>query len=251
MAKPFNVLPVSFSSIDAYETCAKQFYELRVLKRWKQEESEPMAWGNAVHKALENNIKFGRPLPTNMAAYQWGLDAVGARAPESVISAELDVAMTEWRQPTGFWDADAWARGKIDVFIHDASATKALNGDWKGLPLETPLPTPSGWTTMGDVAVGDLLYDENGGTCKVVGKSQIKQLPCFRITFDDGSTAECDNEHLWKLVDGRVVPITELNRRDCWAAAKAKGGKNSHRPICSGHVASRWQTHEWRNNQAR
>lgn len=131
MAKPFSVLPVSFSSMDAYETCPKQFYETRVLKRWKQEESEAMRWGNEVHKALENAIKFGRTLPANMSAYAWGLRAINARSKESVISAELDVAMTEWRRPTGFWDDDAWARGKIDVLIRDEKVTSALNGDWK------------------------------------------------------------------------------------------------------------------------
>lgn len=29
----------------------------------------------------------------------------------------------------------------------------------KGLALDTPLPTPTGWTTMGDVQTGDILYD--------------------------------------------------------------------------------------------
>ena len=32
----------------------------------------------------------------------------------------------------------------------------------KALALDTPLPTPTGWTTMGEVAVGDQLYDAQG-----------------------------------------------------------------------------------------
>ena len=36
----------------------------------------------------------------------------------------------------------------------------------KSLALDTPLPTPQGWTTMGDVRVGDTLFDEHGTPCR-------------------------------------------------------------------------------------
>ena len=34
--------------------------------------------------------------------------------------------------------------------------------DWKGLPLDTKLPTPNGWTTMGEIQVGDTVFDQYG-----------------------------------------------------------------------------------------
>ena len=37
----------------------------------------------------------------------------------------------------------------------------------KALALDTPLPTPEGWTTMGELGIGDLLYDEKGQPCPV------------------------------------------------------------------------------------
>lgn len=36
----------------------------------------------------------------------------------------------------------------------------ATKGAGKALALDTPLPTPTGWTTMGDVQVGDVLFDD-------------------------------------------------------------------------------------------
>ena len=69
--------------------------------------------------------------------------------------------------------------------------------DYKGLALDTPLPTPNGWTTMGKVEVGDLLFDSEGNPCRVVSKSSIHKRRCYRITFDDGSSVVCDDEHLW------------------------------------------------------
>jgi hypothetical protein len=32
----------------------------------------------------------------------------------------------------------------------------------------TYLPTPEGWTTMGDIRVGDQVFDEQGKSCNVV-----------------------------------------------------------------------------------
>lgn len=125
------VIPASYSSISAYETCPKQFYHLRIAKDVKQEESKEMAWGNLVHKALENNIKYQRPLPENMVMYQWGLDVVAKRQADTALYAELDAAITEEFSATGFWDSDCWVRGKIDVLAMDEAQTKAMNGDWK------------------------------------------------------------------------------------------------------------------------
>lgn len=71
--------------------------------------------------------------------------------------------------------------------------------DKKGLPLDTPLPTPTGWTTMGEVAVGDQLFGSNGEVATVKGKSEIHHNPCVRITFDDGSSQVCDIDHRWPV----------------------------------------------------
>lgn len=86
--------------------------------------------------------------------------------------------------------------------------------DWKGLPLDTLLPTPLGWTTMGEVKVGDYVYDMNGQRQKVLAKSSVKNKHCYNITFDDFSSVICDDEHLWRLDDGRVVPVTKLKKGD-------------------------------------
>src|SRR5262245_44455109 len=46
-------------------------------------------------------------------------------------------------------------------------------GGGKALALNTPLPTPDGWTTMGDVRVGDFLFAETGALCRVVAVSAV------------------------------------------------------------------------------
>lgn len=69
--------------------------------------------------------------------------------------------------------------------------------DGKGLALDTPIPTPTGWTTMGALSVGDFVLDMDGQPVRVAKKSKVKHLDCYRITFRDGSSVVCDEEHIW------------------------------------------------------
>jgi len=70
------------------------------------------------------------------------------------------------------------------------------------LALSTPVPTPFGWTTMGDIADGDLLYDECGRICRVTGLSPVFDgRPCFEVAFDDGECIVADGEHRWPVWD--------------------------------------------------
>src|SRR5262249_9841 len=66
--------------------------------------------------------------------------------------------------------------------------------------LDTPLPTPSGWTTMGDVQTDDLLLDEFGNPCRVVGTSPVfNDRKCYRVTFADKTSIVADEQHLWEV----------------------------------------------------
>lgn len=67
----------------------------------------------------------------------------------------------------------------------------------KGLAVSTPIPTPYGWTTMGDIEVGDIVFDMYGSQTKVIATSEIKHLPCFKVNFSNGDSIVCDNEHRW------------------------------------------------------
>ena len=60
-------------------------------------------------------------------------------------------------------------------------------GGGKGLALDTPLPTPTGWTTMGEVQPGDWLLDDHGQPCRVLYTSPIQHRDCYRLRLDDGA----------------------------------------------------------------
>ncbi|MBA3019626.1 DNA translocase FtsK [Propionicimonas sp.] len=72
-------------------------------------------------------------------------------------------------------------------------------GTGKALALDTPVPTPAGWSTMGELQPGDQLFDETGARCTVLMAHQVMEgRPCHRVRFSDGSSIVADGEHLWE-----------------------------------------------------
>ncbi|MGB8383462.1 MAG: hypothetical protein WCG47_19810, partial [Dermatophilaceae bacterium] len=75
-------------------------------------------------------------------------------------------------------------------------------GTGKALACTTPIPTPSGWTTMGELSVGDVVFDEQGQRCTVTGVyDQPQGRPCNEVVFSDGSSIVADEDHLWWTLD--------------------------------------------------
>lgn len=68
------------------------------------------------------------------------------------------------------------------------------------LDLNTKIPTPTGWTTMGDVQVGDLIYAPDGTETKVTFKSEVyTDHKCYAVKFSDGTEIIADENHKWKV----------------------------------------------------
>lgn len=68
----------------------------------------------------------------------------------------------------------------------------------KALALDSLIATPDGFTTMGAVAVGDLVMAQDGRPTKVVAKSPVYLgRPCYDVEFSTGEVVRCDAEHLW------------------------------------------------------
>lgn len=72
-------------------------------------------------------------------------------------------------------------------------------GGGKAVRLATVVPTPTGYTTMADLRVGDVVFDEHGQPCRVTGKSapHIDPWGTWRVRFDDGSDIVCGGHHEW------------------------------------------------------
>ena len=101
--------------------------------------------------------------------------------------------------PTGYHGLDELLSGLQPSTLNIVGARPATG---KALALDTPIPTPTGWTTMGDLRVGDEVLDDAGGPCNVVYTSPIfSDHRCFEVRFDDGTTIVADAGHRWLAYD--------------------------------------------------
>lgn len=72
----------------------------------------------------------------------------------------------------------------------------------KALAVNTPIPVPSGWRTMGDLREGDFVFGSDGKPTQVLFKSEVfVGHDCYRLTFSDGSTIVADAGHKWTVRD--------------------------------------------------
>ena len=67
------------------------------------------------------------------------------------------------------------------------------------LAVSMPVATPKGWLPIGELQIGDLVFSEKGKLTEVVNISDYEESPTWKITFSDGSTVRCDDQHLWKV----------------------------------------------------
>ena len=68
----------------------------------------------------------------------------------------------------------------------------------KALAADTPVPTPGGWRCMGELAVGDQVFDESGGPATIVAATPVMLgRPCREVVFSDGQSLIADTSHGW------------------------------------------------------
>lgn len=106
-----------------------------------------------------------------------------------------------------------------------------FEGLGKALALETPVPTPKGWTTMGALAVGDEVFGPDGKPARVVAATDVMHgRPCYRVTFSDGAQITADAQHQWLT---ETLPAREaaarVRRRP--ATTRARGTDQRHKRI--------------------
>ncbi len=69
----------------------------------------------------------------------------------------------------------------------------------KALALDTEVPTPSGWRSMGDLEPGDEVFDHEGRPTRIVAATEpMVGRPCREVVFSDGTTVVADAAHLWE-----------------------------------------------------
>lgn len=181
--------------IDTYDLDETEFNSVQqdILDEWQRTNKASTDRGTSIHSDLEH-MYTGKKKCT---VKQYG---VGGEFQVSADYYELDIERGVYPEYLIYYKSDDGVvrlAGQIDLLIKDGNDIYIV--DYKGLPLNTPIPTRTGWTTIKDVEVGDELFDKDGNITKVLHKSEIHHNPCFKITFDNGEYIVADHEHRWSV----------------------------------------------------
>ena len=107
----------------------------------------------------------------------------------------------------------------------------------KALTMDSKLYTPTGYILMRDVKIGDVLLDEQGRKCRVTGVFPQGIKSIYKITFTDGSSVECCEDHLWyvntprRKYSGQPYVVKSLKEiaKDYKSVSNTKCGKRVSR----------------------
>lgn len=119
----------SYSSIKDFEGCPKRFNEVRILKRFKQQDTEATLYGTAVHKAFEDYVKDKTPLPPQFSQFKPFVEPLAGL--DGDIRCEEKIGVRRDFKPCGFFDKDVWIRGIPDYLVVNAPKRVARVADYK------------------------------------------------------------------------------------------------------------------------
>ncbi|MEP7055167.1 MAG: replicative DNA helicase [Actinomycetota bacterium] len=134
--------------------------------------------------------------------------------------------------PTGFADLDRLTNGLHPGQLVILAARPAVG---KALALDTALPTPDGWTTMAEVAIGDFVLGADGQATRVVAATdEMTERPCFQVEFSDGTVIVADAGHQWLTIDAHDCSSIQTTAQLAASVPERDMGSHAYRvPIAA------------------
>lgn len=118
----------SYSALKEFKNCPRKYYEVRVLKRFVQGDTQATLYGKEVHKALEDYVGEGTPLGPH-ERFQPIADMLKNMKGEKLT--EFEMGLDESLNPCGFLDKECFIRGIADLVIIDNETKTASIFDYK------------------------------------------------------------------------------------------------------------------------
>jgi Helicase conserved C-terminal domain/SNF2-related domain/LAGLIDADG-like domain len=207
--------------------------------------------GQVSAKSLFKNDDALRELSDNVAAYR----ATCQKAMEAQANADFE---TPKSMQAGFdamtkkliADGKLKPGSKADLLDYQKQALNWMEsmkrgilafdtGLGKALRATEPVLTSAGWKPIGKLEAGERVYGSDGYTHEVLGVYPQGVRPLFEVTFSDGASVVCDEEHLWnvntKVRNHRAQPHRTLTLRQIMAEGlKDNGGARHFIPVAEG-----------------
>ena len=115
----------SYSSLSLFQQCPKKYYHMRVLKDIVEPETEAIMFGKEVHKAAEDYIGKGTPIPEKYKFIEPVLQILNAMPGKKLV--EYRMGLTKELKACDFFDKDVWFRGVGDLVILDGDTASVID----------------------------------------------------------------------------------------------------------------------------
>lgn len=195
------------SILDLYDISENDFNKCQqsILDDWDIKNKEACERGTKIHSELEHSFyKSGK----NITLDKFG---IGGKFECKKDYTDLNLSHSVYPEYLIYRESDDGIlriAGQIDLIV------KSNNDIWiidhKGLPLNTHILTSNGWSTMGDLKVGDKVFDKDGNLCNITVKSEVHHNPCYKINFDNHESVIADIDHRW-LISFKLANPTKKN----------------------------------------
>ena len=195
------------SILELYNIAENDFNKTQqdILDSWDEENRKSCERGTKIHADIENSFYKN---PKDIALQKFG---IGGKFECKKDYPELDLEYGVYPEYLIYRESDDGIlriAGQVDLIVKSGNEIYII--DHKGLPLDTPILTSNGWSTMGELKVGDKVFDKDGNLCNVTVKSSIHNNPCCKINFDNSESIIADIDHRW-LVSFKLQKPTKKN----------------------------------------
>lgn len=193
--------PWAYSKLKKFETCPKQYYHVIVSQDYKEDFSGKEAkFGNAVHKAAQQHIDYGKPIPDEYAFLRDPLEALKRKPGDKYC--ELKLGLSENLDPCDFFAKEVWWRGVIDLLIVDEDVAYVI--DYK-----------TGKATYADT---DQLEQMSLAVFKHYEVKEVKAALIFVVTGEmiKESFSAGDQSWLWEKWLQKYAKLEAAHENDVW-----------------------------------
>ena len=193
--------------LEMYNISELQFNKTKqsILDEWDKNNREACERGTKIHADIENSF-YKKNKDINLQKF-----GIGGKFECKKDYTELDMEYGVYPEYLIYRVSDDGIlrlAGQVDLIVKQGNDIYII--DHKGLPLDTPILTSSGWSTMKDLKVGDKVFDKDGNLCTVTIKSSVHHNPCYKINFDNSESIVADMDHRW-LISFKLAKPTKKN----------------------------------------
>ena len=180
---------VDFDKIAGFIAKRDGIPKSEVLAMWAAKRDNSCSQGTSVHSFGENYFKGKQP--TN--GFEEAIVKFWDNIPDYIEPFLFELQM---------FSETLRIAGTSDIILFNNKTGKFIIADYKGLPLDTPILTNTGWVNMGDLTLQHKVFDKDGKMCNIKNISNIHNKKCLKIIFDNKEEIISDFEHRWLIHKG-------------------------------------------------